>query len=821
MSGSTFVEVLLPLPLNQTLTYKIPDALIDKVVIGSRVVVSLGPKKLYTGFVAEIHTNQPETFHVKEILEVLDSLPMLLGRQLEFWKWIASYYMCTVGEVLHAALPSGLKLESETRLRLVAPVESEDYLSEQEKQIVSNIELNQVYTLKNFATKIGNRRALVLLQSLVDKGLVEVFENLNQSKQKGVSMIQLDTKYETQPELVEIEYAQLSRAKKQQQLLGTFLLLSKFGQISDTQPVERSLLLEESNCNASVLLELIRKKIFIVTSKLLEDTPVSNESEKKLKTLSVIQNQALNDIRRIFKQKEVCLLYGKTASGKTEVYNHLIQDCIQSGKQVLYLVPEIALTTQLSSRLERVFGNDLGVYHSKISDAARVDMWRKMLSEQPYKVILGARSSVFLPFKELGLIVVDEEHEGSYKQQDPSPRYHARSAAIVLAAMYQAKTLLGTATPSMETYENCMCGKYGLVQLDARYNDQPLPEILTVDVGELKRKKRMKGAFSPLLLDHISKSISEGGQVLIFQNRRGFAPMLECRNCGWIPKCEQCDVSLTYHKAKNTLTCHYCGTEYHLPKVCKLCETPDLKTVGVGTEQVEEEIKTHFPDIRVSRMDTDSTRSRKSYEQIIGQFEAGEIDVLIGTQMISKGLDFNNVRVVGILNADHLLNFPDFRAHEKSFQLLVQVSGRAGRKDFPGLVILQTSNPKQRMISHISNNNFESYFHEESEIRKMFGYPPFSRLVQLRIKHKDAQIVHQAAMQLCLYLKPYFGNQLLGPDTPLISKVKYYYLQQMLLKLNRSVSTAKVRAILHAAQKKLNEDQRYKSVVVQFDVDPF
>lgn len=822
MSDSTFVEVLLPLTLNQTLTYQVPDVLLDQVLIGSRVVVSLGPKKLYTGFVTKIHTEKPETYQVKTILEVLDSAPILLEQQLTFWNWIATYYMCTVGEVLQAALPSGLKLESETRFRLVGPVDLNENLSKQEIQLISYLEVNQVYTLKSFPSKIENKRTLVLLHSLVNKGIVEVYENLMYAeRRKSVHSIYLENKYLTHPDLLESEYQKLSRAKKQQQLLGTFLSLSKYSQHSESQSVERSFLLAESNCSASVLLELVKKGILAVNSMPFNAPCVITEPEQRLKVLSDIQKLALNDIRQVFKQKEVCLLYGKTASGKTEVYNHLIHECIQSGKQVLYLVPEIALTTQLSSRLAHVFGHDLGVYHSKCTDSARMDIWRKMLSEQPYQVILGARSSIFLPFRNLGLIIVDEEHEASYKQQDPSPRYHARSAAIVLASIFQAKTLLGTATPSMETYDNCKRGKFGLVQLNARFNDKAMPEIVPVNVAELKRKKKMKGIFSPMLLEQISNAVSAGGQVLLFQNRRGFSPMLECVNCGWIPKCDQCDVSLSFHKFKNKLTCHYCGTEYVIPKVCKLCEAPALKAVGVGTEQVEEEIKKHFSDLRVSRMDTDSTRSRKSYEQIISQFEEGEIDVLIGTQMISKGLDFSNVRVVGILNADHLLNFPDFRAHEKSFQLLVQVSGRAGRKDFPGIVILQTSNPQQQMIAHIVNNQFETYFQEESEIRKMFGYPPFVRLVQIRIKHKDAHKAHQAALMLCSYLRPYFGNQLLGPDRPLISKVKLYYLQQMLLKINRSVSTTKVRTILHAAQKKLNEDQLYKSVVVQFDVDPF
>jgi len=493
---------------------------------------------------------------------------------------------------------------------------------------------------------------------------------------------------------------------------------------------------------------------------------------------------------------------------------------LNEGKQVLYLVPEIALTSQLSGRLWRVFGKKLGVYHSKYSDAERVEVWTKMLGNDPYQVVLGARSSLFLPFRNLGLVIIDEEHENSFKQQDPSPRYHARSSAIMLASFHHAKTLLGTATPSMETYFNVETGKYGVVELKGRFLEMPLPEVEVVNTRELRRKKRMKGLFSPILKEKMEYALNNGEQIILFQNRRGYAPILECRDCGWIPKCERCDVSLTYHKNTGKLTCHYCGFERQMPDVCPSCGSDSMKLVGVGTEQVEEEVKRLFPEARVGRMDTDTTRSRRSHEQIIEDFEMGRTNILIGTQMVSKGLDFKHVRVVGILDADQMLNFPDFRAHERSFQLMVQVSGRAGRQGKQGMVILQTSNPDLPVIKEVLRNDFDAFFRRESEMRQMFGYPPFTRMILIRLRHKDPDVVERAAWRFSQLLFPYFQSRMLGPDKPMISKINHYHYRQLILKAELSVSSIKVKDLLLKAQEEMYQERAYKSVQVLYDVDP-
>ncbi len=817
----TFAEVLLPIPLSRGLTYEVPEPLLQEIKVGVRVVVPLGARKRYTGIVLRIHNQPPESFSVKPIMEVLDLEPVVLPSQLKFWSWIASYYMCSEGEVMKAALPSGLKLESETLLRLNASYEADGLLSEREETVLRALSPDKDMRLLDLEKNTGISRILPLVQRLLDKGAVVLSEGLRETyKVKTTTYIRLSETVDKEPQLLHAIVDSLAKAQKQQALFLSFLTLSGCMDGKGVA-VERKKLLSASNASASILQTLLSKGVLERYEKTVDRISLGVEADCRLSELSPKQLEALQSLRDKLDQKPVCLLHGQTSSGKTEVYIHLIQECIRSGKQVLYLVPEIALTTQLSNRLRLAFGAELGVFHSKFPDAERVEIWKKMLGENPYSVILGVRSSVFLPFKNLGLVVVDEEHENSYKQQDPAPRYHARNAVLVLAGMHQAKTVLGTATPSLETYHLCKTGKYGLVELVGRHYDIPLPEIQLVNTGELRRKKRMKGLFSPILKEEIESTLRSDGQVILFQNRRGYAPLLMCKDCGWIPKCDRCDVALTYHKNGEMLSCHYCGYERKLPYSCPSCASKALTLQGVGTEQLEEEVTRLFPEARVGRMDADTTRTRKSQEQLVYDFESGKTNVLIGTQMVSKGLDFKNVRLVGVLNADLILNFPDFRAHERSFQLLSQVSGRAGRFGGQGKVIIQATNTDQHILKDIQDGDFLRFYALETELRRQFSYPPYVRLVIIRLKHRDAEVVKRAAVHLSKLLQPYFGFRMLGPDKPLVSKINLVHIQQLLLKVDSEFVPQKVKSLLLQAQEELVAISAFKSVQVHYDVDPY
>ena len=817
-----FVDVLLPIPLNQIFTYELPAELKPLAQVGSRVVVPLGARKLYTGIVSSIHTLKPKDYATKPILELLDQYPILSETHLRFWDWISSYYLCSSGEVLKAALPSGLKLESETQVERNEAFDSFDLLTEKERTIFYAMTESKTLSLQELEKIAGIIRVLPSVQRMVEKGALFVSEGIKYSyKAKTRTFVRLTPLYSSNEELLHHFLDSSKRAKKQLEVLAAFFELVQTLDSSKTKLVSKRDLLDRSQATTTVFQSLVAKGVF-ETLEIKEDRLQEGaESVHEKCILTDIQATALESIRTTFESKSVCLLHGQTSTGKTELYIHLIEECIKSGKQALYLVPEIALTTQLASRLKRVFGNSLGIYHSKFPDSERVEFWHKMLGSDGYRVILGVRSSIFLPFNNLGLIVVDEEHETSYKQQDPAPRYHARSAAIVLASMYGAKTLLGTATPSLETYSNCLSGKYGLVELERRHFDMQMPDILTVNTKELRRKKRMKGLFSPLLQEKMEAALQAGEQVILFQNRRGYAPMVECKSCGYVPKCERCDVSLTYHKYLDKLTCHYCGYVRELPKVCPSCKQGELTFVGVGTEQIEEEVKLLFPDALIGRMDTDTTRSRKSYEQIINDFDSKKTHILIGTQMVSKGLDFRHVKVVGILNADQMLNFPDFRAHERSFQLMVQVSGRAGRHGERGIVVVQASNPDQQVLRDVVSNDFKGFYHRESALRKQFSYPPFARLIQIKVKHVDAPIVRLAALKLKSILEPYFKSRLLGPDQPIVARINNCHYQHLMLKTDRTTPASKVNEILLLAQDRLKQERAFKSVQVVYDVDPF
>ena len=754
-----YVDVLLPLPLEGLYTYAVPTEMEGRVSFGMRVVVPLGKTKTYVAMAVRVHQDKPQANSLKSILQVLDQQPVLLPEQYRLWQWIAHYYMSPLGDVLKAALPAGLKNEEHYKPR------TETY-----------IRLTQ-----NFRTEQAQHIAMDML----------------------------------------------ARAEKQQHMLATFLQL-----LYDNLPpaaneeqsgigITREELLNTSHANVAVLQALIKRGI--LESYQVEVGRLNHGDEphpERIKKLSEAQQKAYNEIVFSFLKHHVTLLHGVTSGGKTEIYIHLIQQALDRHEQVLYLLPEIALTVQMMERLRRVFGNRLGIYHSKYSDAERVEIWNKQLSDCPYDVILGARSALFLPFKKLGLVIVDEEHETSYKQQDPSPRYHARSAAIMLAGMCGAKTLLGTATPSMESYYNAQTGKYGLVELTTRYKDIELPEITVVDVKDLRHRRMMEGPFSPLLLREMQQALQRGKQVILFQNRRGYAPMVICKQCGWVPSCQHCDVSLTLHRNMNQLTCHYCGYTYQVPVECPACGCKDLQARGFGTEKIEAEVATLFPDARVARMDLDTTRTRNAYERIINDFAQGNTNILIGTQMVSKGLDIANVAVVGILSADAMLNIPDFRAYETAFMMMAQVSGRAGRKGERGHVVLQTMNPQLSVVQQVVRNDFQAFYQDVLQERQAFHYPPFTHLIYVYLKHVKEPVVDTAAIEMGSRLRQVFQQRVLGPDKPGVAKVKTLHIRKIVLKVERMADYKTVRARLHQIVKSMMQDRRYASLQIYFDVDP-
>lgn len=753
-----YVDVILPLPLDGTFTYSVPDGMEGKVVPGVRLLVPLGKSKKYIAMATRLHDDKP-AFSCKPIEAVLDSTPSLLPQQMRLWQWIGYYYMAPLGDVYNAAMPGGLKSTEKFKPKMELYVElASTYRSEQALHVALNL---------------------------------------------------------------------VQRALKQAKTLTTFLSLSHWDSLDGDTPregikkVTKEELMNESHCTAAVVKALIDRGILFTYELEIGRLNTNGESHLDLiKPLSLAQQDAYNGILMQMMKKDVVLLHGVTSSGKTEIYIHLIRKAIEEHKQVLYLLPEIALTVQIMERLHRVFGDRLGIYHSKYSDAERVEIWQKQLSDHPYDVILGARSAVFLPFKALGLVIIDEEHETSFKQQDPAPRYHARSAAIVLAKMYGAKTLLGTATPSMESYYNAQQGKYGLVELKTRYKGIQLPDIQVVDVKDLRRRKMMSGPFSPQLLAAVREALKNGRQAILFQNRRGFAPMVECKVCGWVPKCKNCDVSLTLHKSINLLTCHYCGYTYPVPTECPNCGSTEIMGRGFGTEKIEDQIAEIFPEAKIARMDLDTTRTRNAYERLIADFSEGRTNLLIGTQMVSKGLDFDKVSVVGILNADSMLNYPDFRAYEHAFMMMAQVSGRAGRKGKRGLVILQTKNPTLPVIGQVVYNDYEGLYQGILEERRTFHYPPFFHLINVYVKHKYDKVCEQASHELSKTLRSWFGGRVLGPDKPAVARVKTMNIRKIVIKLENGIDQQKVREYLKFAQQQMGKDPRYGALQIYYDVDP-
>ena len=754
-----YVDVILPLPLEGTFTYSVPESMVAQVRMGVRVLVPLGRSKTYTAMAVQLHSEKPE-FETRPIIQVIDAEPVLIEQQLRLWQWISTYYMSPIGDVFKAALPAGLKAEENYRPKTVRCV-----------------------------TLPANLRS-------------------EQSLHMALTI--------------------LKRALKQHQTFSTYLQLSHWSEIDGETPpahiaeIACDELQNAANASDAVLRQLIQRNFLELYHREVGRLNTTGEYyPERIQPLSPAQQAAEDSIQKQFNEKNVVLLHGVTSSGKTEIYIHLIKKAIDEGKQVLYLLPEIALTVQMTRRLQNVFGSRLGIYHSKYSDAERVEIWKKQLSSEPYDVILGARSAVFLPFTRLGFVIVDEEHETSFKQQDPAPRYHARSTAIMLARMYEgAKVLLGTATPSMESYHNACTGKYGYVQLTTRYKDVAMPEIRVVDTKDLYHRKMMRGAFSPDLLEAMRTALRNKKQVLLFQNRRGFAPMVECKVCGWVPKCKNCDVSLTYHRSMNLLTCHYCGYTYPVPKQCPNCESTELLGRGYGTEKIEDRVRELFPEARIARMDLDTTRSAGAYGRIIDDFSCGRTDILIGTQMITKGLDFSGVTVVGILNADTMLNYPDFRAYEQAFQMLSQVSGRAGRRDERGLVILQTKSADLPVIQQVVAGDFQTFARDLLEERSMFRYPPFYHLVYVYLRHRNEQLVDSAAIEMASRLRQAFADRVLGPDRPAVARVKTESIRKIVIKLEQGINLPLARQCMTEARTQLLQDKRYAAMTVFFDVDP-
>ena len=819
-----FVDVILPLPLAGSFSYRLEDAHVPLVQMGSRVVVQFGVKRYYTALVVRKHTDTPQgDYEIKTISEVLDAVPIVHEQQLSLWRWMAEYYMCNIGDVYKAALPSGLKLESETVVELNADFVADAPLKEREQQLLDALALNPRQRVQQLLKHCGLKQDMRLIKTLLDKGAIMVNESVSQRyKPKSEVRVRLSETCRSDEAINEALLA-LKRAAKQQQLLLKLIDLteSKAPDFTNQRELARSTLLKESGMSATVLNALIERgfvETYVVETGRMDVSSAC--AAPSLSSLSAHQQAAYESIHKEWQSHDVCLLHGVTSSGKTEVYIHLINEQLRQGRQVLYLLPEIALTRQMTERLRRAFGARLGVYHSKFSDAERVEVWRKQLSDNPYDIILGVRSSVFLPFKDLGLIIVDEEHETTYKQQDPAPRYHARSVAIMLASRFGGKVLLGTATPSIESYYNAQCGKYGLVQLTERYSQVQLPRIEVVDLKDEYRRKCMYGPFSTPLYNAMRDALEQSRQVILFQNRRGYAPMLECGACGWVPRCDRCDVSLTYHQGQQRLVCHYCGNVYSIPVHCPSCGARALDKRGMGTERIEEEVHRYFPTARVARLDLDTTRTKTASEQIIRDFQEGNTDVLIGTQMVSKGLDFDKVHVVGIINADTMLNLPDFRSYERSFQLMAQVAGRAGRRGEQGLVILQTKNVELPVIRQVVSHDYPSLYADQTAEREYFRYPPYCRLIYIYIKGRDEQNVIHAAESIGKQLRHYFADRILGPEAPIVSRVQGLHIRKIMLKVEPSLGTTRVRQSLRFIEQHVANQAQLTGITIYYDVDP-
>ena len=820
-----YIDVVLPLALRQFYTYAIPNDIWNenKIEIGKRVVVQFGKSKLYSAIVIKKHNNKPDIYETKTIEYILDNEAIVTEHQIKFWIWLSKYYICSVGEIYRAALPTGLRLESELKMAFNKDFEDYDILKPKESELINILKKTENLSIGEAGKLLNKKQILPLVKNLQEKGAIQINEKINHKyKEKLETYVRLSDKF-NKKENVNEAFDLLKKSQKQEDLLLSYLSLS--ADFSDKpKQINKKMLLTESNSSSAILNALINKGILEMYSESISRLKAKSNKIGEKKELSLAQTTALKQINTYFKEKDTVLLHGITASGKTEIYIHLIEQALKERKTVLYLLPEIALTSQIIDRLSFVFGDKIGIYHSKHNDNERVELWKELLKgkDSKYKIILGVRSSIFLPFNNLGLIIVDEEHENTFKQYNPSPRYHARDAAIVLAKEFNAKILLGTATPSIESYFNTQQKKYGLVELFERHNNSKLPDFSIIDTGLARKRKQMKSHFSKDLLNAIENTLAEKKQVILFQNRRGYAPFVECPDCGWVPQCEHCDVSLTYHKFSSDLKCHYCGYSIPTPKKCLACGSPSMQTKGFGTEKIEDEIQIFFPKNTVARFDIDSTRKKYAAEEIIYKFEKGNIDILIGTQMVTKGLDFKNVGLVAILNADNLLNFPDFRAEERSYQLITQVSGRAGRVDGKGKVLIQTSQPKHKIIKQIVAGNYLEMYNQQNTERYEFAYPPHVRLVEITIKHRMQETVNKAAYIITKELRQMLDQiPVLGPQAPVINRIQNMYLQNIIIKLPKTNNLNYYKEIILNRLDAAKNMKDFRSIVVQINVDPF
>ena len=826
-----FIDVIVPLSVANKFTYRVPKEMNEFIAVGKRVIVQFGKTKFYTAVVYNVHNNPPKDYAAKYIDSILDDEPIVTSSQLQLWDWISHYYVCNPGDVMNAALPSGLKLSSTSHITINPDFSLDempyDYFTEKEHAVLEALMVNASLSFEDVSVMLSLKTVQVFISKLIKKGAIVIYEEIKDKyKPKLVDYIGVHpTLLNNELQLKEVLDTLEKKAFKQAEVLLSVLHLLKTDETAKQLGlVKKSVLLK--TFDSAAIKGLVKKEVLIETeletSRLLFDN-----KEKTNKTLNDFQVQAVKDVEQQFETKQAVLLHGVTGSGKTEIYSELINKVIAQGKQVLYLVPEIALTTQLINRIRAVFGNSVGIYHSKFSENERVEIWNSILHEgdnkldaKHFNIVLGTRSALFLPFNNLGLIIIDEEHDNSYKQQDPAPRYHARDAAMYLANLHKAKVLLGTATPSFESYYNALHNKFGLVRIAERHGNASLPTTVVCDLKKENQQHQNKGIFSHQLVTAITQALAKKEQVILFQNRRGFAPYTECTSCNWIPHCTHCDVALIYHKQTNKLSCHYCGYTMQPPSACGACGNNNLKYKGFGTEKIEEEIEILFPSAKVARMDLDTTRSKYAYKQLIDEFELGNIDILVGTQMVTKGLDFDNVSVVGVLNVDSVLNFPDFRSYEKAYQLIVQVSGRAGRKDKKGTVYVQTNQPEHTVINHVLADNYLQFYQSQINEREQFHYPPFTRVIELSVVSKDVVVVNDIAQQLANQLKPLFGGMMLGPEFPLVAKIKDQYHKRILLKINREYSPTQVRNLLKQEIDTLQYNNKKSIYRLQVDADP-
>lgn len=821
-----FADVLLPVPITKLFTYRVPFELNDHIDIGYRVVVQFGKKKIITGVVANLHETPPEVYQAKYIIELLDDEPIMNEKQLELFAWISDYYMCTMGEVLNVGMPSGLKLSSESKIQLNPDFDlnqSISIFSEKEQLIINVLERDQVITYGEAAQILQIKSYIKIIKSLIAKEVILIFEEVREKyTPKKETFVRLTKHWLNESDLEELMVELEKRPKQLDVLLAYLQLVPVFNDKKlNIKGAPKKALLDKGVSHSSMK-TLEKNKVLESFHVIIPRFSLPPRDAEHTNTLTEVQQNVKSEIYQNLEEKQTVLLHGITGSGKTEIYIDLIQDVLEQGEQVLYLLPEIALTTQIVVRLQKVFGEQMGVYHSKYSDNERVEVWKGLISGR-FPLIVGVRSSIFLPYSNLGLIIVDEEHEFSYKQYDPAPRYHARDAAQVLARIHSAKVLLGTATPSFESFYLAQEGKFGYVSLNERFGEANLPKIIYADLTQERKQKTIKGDFTSLLADKIAQSLSRNEQVIVFQNRRGYSPYISCEECAWIPKCNSCAVSLTYHMYFNQLRCHYCGHHERLPVTCPACGSTKLKTMGFGTEKLEEDLKLLFPEARIQRMDLDTTRRKYSYQKIINDFEQGDIDILVGTQMVSKGLDFEGVTLVGIFDVDRMLHFPDFRSTERTYQLSVQVSGRSGRNEKPGEVVVQTANLRQSILHYISRQDFMEFYNHEIEERHKYKYPPFFRLIRITMKHRDKTTINLASHALANKIKGKFHKDLvLGPHEPTISKIRNLYLMELILKIPRNnVDLSKLKEMLKNASTSMKQEKEYKQVFVIFDVDPY